>query len=137
MRRAEMDARPHRGWIRAVRDALGMSAAELGRRMNVGQSAVAEMERSEASDSIRLNTLRRAAVALECDLVYVLVPKTSLEGSVRAQARRRASAHIRNIAQHSQLENQAVAPEESDAQIEDLVRAFVDHRGLWSADTPE
>ena len=52
--------RPHRGWIRAVRDALGMSSIALAARMGVSQQTVSEMERSENLDTIKLETLRRA-----------------------------------------------------------------------------
>src|SRR5580658_7650966 len=88
------EARPHRGWIRAIRDALGMSSAELATRLGVSQQAVADLERSEAQDTIKLETLRRAADALDCDLAYVLVPRIPLEDEVRAQARRKAQARV-------------------------------------------
>ena len=89
-RRAELDAqlgrakvlipdeRPARGWVRAIRDALGMSSTELAARMGVTQSWIPAMERNEVDGSIRLDTLRRAADALDCDVVYTLVPRTSL-----------------------------------------------------------
>ena len=53
--------RPQKGWIRAVRDALGMTAAQLGARMGVSQPTVKKLEVSETEDTIRLATLRRVA----------------------------------------------------------------------------
>src|SRR3954451_6151618 len=102
------EARPHRGWIRAVRDALGMSSTELGARMGIDQSSVIALEQSEIRDSIRLDSLRRAANALDCDLVYALVPRTSLDDTVTAQARRKAAEHLAPIAHSMRLEDQAV-----------------------------
>ena len=124
--------RPHRGWIRAVRDALGMSSTALASRMGISQQTVSEMERSENLDTIKLETLRRVADALECDLVYALVPRTSLDDSVRRQARRRAEQHLAAVAHHSRLENQEVSDNLTAAHLEDLAAQFAERRGLWS-----
>ena len=126
------EARPHRGWIRAVRDALGMSSTELGVRMGIDQSSVIALERSETRDSIRLDSLRRAAEALDCDLVYALVPRTSLDDSVLAQARRKAAEHLAPIAHSMRLEDQAVSERDAAEQLDELGARFVDRRGLWS-----
>ena len=70
--------RPHKGWIRALRDAIGMSGSELASRMGISPKTVPDIERSEVAETIKLETLRRAANALNCDLAYVLVPRTAL-----------------------------------------------------------
>lgn len=62
--------RPPRGWIRAIRDALGMTLPQLAGRMNVSASAAIQLEQSEARGAINLATLERAARALDCTLVY-------------------------------------------------------------------
>jgi predicted DNA-binding mobile mystery protein A len=82
-------ARPPRGWVRAVRDALGMSAAALAARLGTTAGAVTRLEQSEAADKIRLDTLRRAADELGCDLVYLLVPRHPLSDVVAERARER------------------------------------------------
>jgi predicted DNA-binding mobile mystery protein A len=125
-------ARPPRGWVRAIRDALGMSSTELAGRMGVRQSSVSELERSEELETVKLETLRRAADALDCDLVYALVPRTSLEEAVRAQARRKAERYLAPIAHHMRLEDQSVGDDDAAAQLEELAAGFVDRRGLWS-----
>jgi predicted DNA-binding mobile mystery protein A len=128
------EARPPRGWIRAIRDALGMSTTELGKRMGVAQTRVSVLERSEAEGGIKLDTLRRAADALDCNLVYMFVPRTSLDEAVHAQARRKARAHLRGVAHNMRLEDQAIEGDQD--QIEDLASEFIDRRGLWT-DTPK
>jgi predicted DNA-binding mobile mystery protein A len=127
--------RPHRGWVRAIRDALGMSTTELAARLRVSQSTVVGIEQSEMSDTIKLETLRRAAAALDCELVYALVPRTSLDAAVRAQARDRASQLLGNVAHHSRLEDQSVSAEDTEAQLDELAARFIDKRGLWSPAT--
>ncbi|MDE0233367.1 MAG: mobile mystery protein A [bacterium] len=123
--------RPHRGWIRAVRDALGMSGAELGQRLGISQQRVAALEQAEMQFSIQLDTLDRVAGALNCHLVYALVPRTSLTEAVEAQARSRATQILRRATHHSRLENQARS-DGIDARIEDLAEDLADRRGLWS-----
>src|ERR1700694_2023283 len=78
---------PMKGWIKAIREALGMTAEQLGRRLGVKQPSVIQAEKSEARGSIELATLRRVADALDCTLVYAFVPKKPLEETVRARAR--------------------------------------------------
>ncbi|MGE3856174.1 MAG: mobile mystery protein A [Dehalococcoidia bacterium] len=129
------EPRPHRGWIRAIRDALGMSGQELAVRMGVTQQTIPDLERSEERGTIKLETLQRAAAALDCELVYFLRPRKSLEATVRAQARRKAAEHLGHVAHHSRLEDQTVTDADTSAQLDDLARRFVDQRGLWTEST--
>ncbi len=126
--------RPHMGWIRAIRQALGMSGPELAHRLGVTPQSVSDMERNEATGSIKLETLERAAASLGCDLEYVLVPRKSLDGMVEEQARRKARHHMARIAHHGSLEGQVLPREMVEAEIEELAPGFIDKRGLWSKD---
>lgn len=128
--------RPPRGWIRALRDALGMSSTELAARIGVSQSRVPAIEQSEVAGSIRLDTLERAARALDCRLVYALIPNNPLEDTVRAQARRKATRHLAEVAHNMRLEDQAVTDTDLAEQIDELAARLVDRRGLWTEDPP-
>lgn len=130
-----VERRPPRGWVRAIRDALGMSSGELAHRMGVSQSTVASLERNEQAGTINFDSLHRAAEALDCEVVYFLVPRRPLDDSVRAQARRQAGRHIDLVAHHSQLEDQAVTDADRESQIEDLAGTLIDRRGLWTEQT--
>lgn len=127
-------ARPPRGWIRAIRDALGMSAAVLGQRMGVSQVTASKLEKSEVEDRITLKSLRAAAEALDCRLVYALVPNRPLEEVVTAAARRVAEQRIGRTNHSMALENQAIGAGELEAErarlADDLVRR--DLRALWN-----
>jgi predicted DNA-binding mobile mystery protein A len=120
---------PPKGWIKAVREALAMSQADLARRLNVTQASVASMERSEASGKIQLDTLQRVAEAMDCDLVYALVPRGSLEATLRDAARRKLSPHLRAVAQTMRLENQNSIPEAD--LIEDEVERLIASGRVW------
>ena len=120
---------PRTGWIKAVRESLVMSQADLARRMGLTQAAVASMERSEANDRIQLDTLRRVADSMDCDLMYALVPRTGLESTLRTQARRTLGPHLRAVAQTMSLEDQDSNPEAE--LIEDEITRLVASGRLW------
>ena len=128
-------ARPPRGWVRAIREALGMSAAALSERLGTTAGAVSRLEQSEAADRIRLDTLRRAADALGCDLVYLLVPRRPLTAAVRDRARELAHHQIAATEQTMRLEDQATgkASEMENRLTEQLVK----RGGLWSRSAQE
>jgi predicted DNA-binding mobile mystery protein A len=132
LRSAAGEPRPHKGWIRAIRDALGMSGTELAARIGVSQQRVPQMERSELQDTITLETLRRAANALDCELVYFFQPRTSLDEAVKEQARKKAAQHLAPVAHHSRLEDQALDVDDEAAQLDEFAARFVDRRGLWA-----
>ena len=111
-----------------------MSSTELAARMGVSQQAVSDIERSERHTTVRLGTLSRAADAMNCELVYALVPRTTLEETVRAQARRKAVRHLAHVAHHGRLESQEVSEDEFADQVEELTDWFADRRGLWTYD---
>ena len=123
---------PPKGWIRAIRDALGMSSEQLARRVSLRSQSIDDWEKAEASGSIQLKTLRRAAEALDCTLVYALVPKTSLEDSVMFRARKIAKREIGRVAHTMRLEGQETDDIESEAQIDEYIRDNLKDRDIWN-----
>ncbi len=100
--------------------------------MGVGQSTVVDLESSELRYTMQLDTLRRAADALDCDVVYFLVPRTSLHDTVTTQARRHAAQHLAAVAHHSRLEDQELDSTAAAEELEAFAAGLVDRRGLWS-----
>lgn len=119
-------ARPPRGWIRAIRDAYGMTTRQLAKRMGKSQSVIVEMEKGEARDSLTLATLRNAAEALDCTLVYALVPNAPIDELLRRRARMVASQRLSRASHSMALENQGLDSQaqerERERLIEDLLR---------------
>jgi predicted DNA-binding mobile mystery protein A len=124
---------PARGWLRAIRDALGMSGPQLAKRMRMTKQGVAELEKKEVSGSLSLNTLRKAAAAMDCVLVYAVVPRDSLAAIVERQARRLAESDAAYTAHTMLLEDQLPSAEERraalDAAAAELVRTMP--KNLW------
>jgi predicted DNA-binding mobile mystery protein A len=101
--------RPPKGWLRAIRDALGMTTAQFAQRLSVSQPRIVELEQSESSGGVTLNTLQRAAEALGCRLVYALVPEQPLAETVRERAELIAARQSGAVEHTMRLEDQAVA----------------------------
>lgn len=100
--------RPARGWIKAIREALGMTTAQLAARMGVAQPRIAELEKREAARVVTLQSLERAAEALDCRLVYIFVPKDSLEERINMRAEAVADLHLSAVDHTMRLEKQGV-----------------------------
>ena len=122
MRPVERYTPPVRGWIRAIRQALGMTTAQLAKRMGVRQPSVIALEQSEVKGTIELATLRRAAEALDCTVVYALIPNKPLEATVKERARAFARRRLEPVEHSMLLEDQQVKRNESDANLEDIIR---------------
>lgn len=135
LRGAPAFTRPERGWIKAVREALGMTAAQLGARVGVSQSRIARIERDEPDDVLTLATLRRMADGLDCTLVYALVPNQSLDEMLRTRARGQAEAQLQRTVHSMRLENQALQKRDLDQERSRLVAELLagDLRRLWDA----
>jgi predicted DNA-binding mobile mystery protein A len=123
---------PPKGWIRALRDALGMSTAQLGKRIGKRRQSVEDWEDAEVDGSIQLKTLRQAAEALECSLVYALVPKTSLTDAVHSRARKIAMRDLKRVAHTMKLEAQGTDDVDLEARIEAYIRDNMRDRDIWN-----
>ena len=130
---AEAFARPPRGWVKAIREALGMTTAQLAKRLGISQPSVVGLEKAEAAKVITLETLERAARALDCTLVYALVPRKPLETILRERAREKARERLRTISHSMSLEDQHVHEEDEHEQLERLAQKLLEGPGsaLW------
>jgi len=125
-------AAPAGGWIRAIRKSLGLTAVALAGRLGVTPPSVADLERSEASGSITLNTLRKAAAAMDCDVLYAIVPRTSLEDILIRRADEKARAMLNRVGHSMELEAQPVDPAQSHQRVQDLVQVLLANpKALW------
>ena len=124
---------PPRGWVKAIREALGMTTAQLAKRIGVSQPRAVAVEQAEARGAITLDSLERAAQALDCRLVYALVPRQPLDALVEERARRLAKKRLHAIRHTMALEAQGVDSGDESDQLERLVRQLIDKAGsgLW------
>jgi len=125
--------RPARGWLRAVREALGMTGKQFARRLGVSPPRVSVIEKDELSGSVTLNTMRQAAEALDCVFVYAVLPRESLTKTVRKRARSLAGKRLARVSHSMLLEAQQLSDKEQkkmlDAEVKELVRNMP--KELW------
>ena len=139
LRKKELFARPPRGWIKAIRESLGMTTRQFARRIGIVQSRAVDIEKSEVKGSITLDSLARAARALDCELVYALVPRNPLETMVEERATRIAKRRLKQAAHSMALEDQRVTEEDKKEQIKELERQLTQKSGsaLWEDEWPD
>jgi predicted DNA-binding mobile mystery protein A len=108
-----------------------MTAEQLGQRMHITQPSVKRLELSEAEGTIQLNTLRRAAEALNCEVIYALVPRQTLKETYDAAARAVARKELHRISHTMALEDQAVDDEDEDERLRRYIAEELDPREIW------
>ncbi len=127
-------SRPKIGWIRYIRKSIGMTATQLAKRINVSRRRVAKIEESELQEVLTIKTLKTVASAMECQLVYAVIPKTTIIKTIEKQAKKIALKHLAEVSHHMTLENQAITDQKAlNAQIEELVKQYLDKasKHLW------
>ncbi|HZK78947.1 MAG TPA: mobile mystery protein A [Gemmatimonadaceae bacterium] len=124
---------PRQGWIKEIREALGMTARQLGAKVGKNQSTITRLEKSEANETISLKSLGGLAVALDCRLVYAIVPNDSLENTLRKRVELIARDQLATVSQTMALEDQAVSTTFSELQLSDLITEMLNDppANLW------
>ena len=124
---------PRRGWIRAIQQALGITNRELARRLHLKPQSIEDMQEYEAKETIKLQTLRKLAEALNCRLVYAVIPNKPLEEMRLEQARRVAQRQLNPVAHSMSLEAQGVSDADQKSELDRLVEKLLagNPRKLW------
>jgi predicted DNA-binding mobile mystery protein A len=122
-----------RGWIRAIRESLSMTTRQMAERMGVARSWITTIEKAEVTGTTTLKSLRAAAEALDCTLVYAIVPTKSLDAIMRARATEKADAELAHILHTMALENQALTKADLEQERARLIDELLAGSGrrLW------
>jgi predicted DNA-binding mobile mystery protein A len=125
---------PKEGWVRTARKALGMTGAQLARRMGVSKAQVLQTEKGEAAGSATIKTMEKAAAALGCRFVYAIVPETTCADLINKRAWEKAKNIVEKTNEHMALESQTLSSEqllfETDRLQDEFVRTMP--RDLWN-----
>jgi len=132
LRKAELMP-PPKGWLRAIREALGMSNAQLSERLQVSPSRISALEKAEASGTTTIKSLREAAEAMGCTLVYAIVPNKPIDELLRARANELADKELARVHHTMRLEDQALDGRDLTEARERIVTAYLEgnQRRLW------
>lgn len=115
---------PRRGWIKAVRGALGLSANSLAKKLGCAPQSILSLEAREANQSVTLDSMNKMAKVMGCRLIYAIVPEKgyeNFESIVDEKARKLAEKIVKGISHHMALENQQVDEETIQEQTKKLV----------------
>ena len=121
--RVEPDAlppAPPSGWIRAIREALGMNARQLASRVGVRVSTLLGAEKNEVAGTISMNQLRRVAAAMDCEVRYVLFPREPLRSQIERRAEDLANAGVASVAHAMAVQAQDAGDDFWESQIAEL-----------------
>jgi predicted DNA-binding mobile mystery protein A len=125
--------RPSGGWIRAIREALGMTNKQLAQRVQRKSQTVLDLQKREAAQTIQLNTLRELAEAMDCELVYAIVPRKPLDRMLDERAEVLARRALRRTGHSMELERQALGVRERARAFEREIERLLagSRRKLW------
>ncbi len=116
---------PKEGWLATVRKALGMSAAQLARRLGVTRAQVSKTEKAELSGSVTIKTMQSMAEGMGCRFVYAIVPQKTVEDILDNRARIKARRIVEAASKQAALEDQALTDQQIEFEIERLQRNMV------------
>ncbi len=123
---------PPEGWVRTMRKALGMTMAQLAKKMGVSQSRIHEIEIGEISNQVTLKTLRLTAEKLGCRLEYAFIPEKPIEDLLKGKAQQIAQEKVAYVSHQMALENQSLSAEEVEEQTAHLVSELLETpKKLW------
>lgn len=109
---------PPEGWARTVRKALGIPITVISKRSGLSKAEIFRIERRELDGKVQLDTLRRLAQAMDCDLYYAISPRKTVDELISEKAHEAAVRIVSEMSTHMNLEMQGL----SQSQIEDQVR---------------
>jgi predicted DNA-binding mobile mystery protein A len=118
------------GWIRQMRQALGMTLSKLGKLCGVSTPTIAQAERREAEGKVTVETLKNAAEAMNCEFVYMFVPKAEMTTFIESKAYEKAKRILTNVDLHMSLEDQKVKGE-LEPRIQRLKKKLIDEGNVW------
>ena len=132
LREAKVTA-PPRGWIKAIREALGMTARQLAARMGAAPSRIPVIEKAEVTGATTIKTLREAAEAMNCTFVYAFVPTKPLDEILRERAVQKTRQDLARLDHTMRLENQALLKSDLDDEQRRMIELILSGslKGLW------
>lgn len=124
---------PKQGWIRTIREALGMSSAQLGKKAGLGQPRISRLEHAEKTGDLKVSSLQKIANAFGMRFVYGFVPEASLEDMVRKQAEKIVLGRMERLDKTMRLEQQGLSDEEKKKAVEGMVDKLLmeNAKDLW------
>ena len=124
-------ARPQQGWLKTIREFLGMTTTQLAKRLEISQPRIVAMEKNERN--VKISTMERIADVLNCDFSYAFVPRENIDDIIYNQAKKKAQKILDKVNKNIGLENQLV---KTDDLLKDIIEELLDGNiaRIWDED---
>jgi len=124
---------PSVGWIKTIREALGMNIRQLAERTYVSSERVLKIEGDELEKKLTMATLHKMAAAMDCKFVYAFVPNNKLEKIIENTAWNKARTQMSRISHSMALEDQKTEGKELKEQIDILTEEYLrgNIKNIW------
>ena len=120
-------------WIEVIRQALGMTQAQLARRLGIQPQSLHNLEKNELSQSISVGSLKKVANALHCQIYIAFIPEKAIEKIVQEKALQIATKIIMDTAHTMDLEKQAPTERFLKKQIKEVAEELIKNadKRIW------
>ena len=125
---------PPEGWLGTMRTALGMTGAQLARRMGVTRGAVSSFEKAELNGGITLKSMQKLAQAMNARFVYAVIPEDDVNTVIERRAQKRAHALVKEADIQMALEEQSLSSDRLEAEVMRVAKELLEKRQseLWN-----
>ncbi len=123
--------KPLQGWIKTIRELLGMTTIQFAKRLKVSQPRLTFIEKNEKN--LKLSTMEKIADELNCDFVYALVPREKVNDIIYNRAKEKALNIVTKVNNNMSLENQLSENKEI---LEDTIEYLISKKAtkIWDED---
>ena len=125
---------PPIGWIKAIRNGIGMTMEQLGKKLSITKQGVMDIEKREKEGAITIKSLQEIAKAMDMKLVYGFVPNEGdLEQMVETRAIEMATKIVERTSNTMKLEDQANSKERIEKAIKERASEIINNtpKILW------
>lgn len=120
---------PPSGWVKAIRGSLGITIRQLAERVGVGHGSIAQLEKREPQKKVTLELLEKAARAMDCKVVYAIVPvnaENNLDKIIKNRAREAATKIIKEVSHSMRLEKQGTSEKQIQKEIDRITNELIE-----------
>ncbi len=120
---------PPSDWLKALRGSLGLTIRQLAERVGVGHGSIAQLEKREPKKKVTLESLENAARAMDCKVVYAIVPIKSgntLDDIIKSKAQEAAGLILKDVAHTMRLEKQGTSEKQIQKEIERVAKELIE-----------
>ena len=125
---------PPIGWIKAIRNGIGMSMEQLGKKLSITKQGVMDIEKREKEGAITIKSMQEIGKAMDTQFVYGFVPKAgSLEQMIEYRALEIASKIVERTSTTMKLEDQVNSKERIEKAIKERATEIINKtpKILW------